>query len=150
MLDTRLRNQKLIGSVLRRPRDVVAWLGAVQAQDYAGATWALALRGRELTAATIEQAFARGQILRTHVLRPTWHFVAPADMRWMQALTAPRVQTIVRAYGRRLGLDARTFIRARGLIERALEGGHHLTRAELGDALIRGRIPLRASGWRCW
>ena len=142
MLDTRLRNQKLIGSELRRPRDVVAWLGAVQAQDYAGATWALALRARELTASTIEQAFARGQILRTHLLRPTWHFVAPADLRWMQALTGPRVQRMVRGYGRRLGLDARTFVRARGIIERALEGERHLTRLELAAALTRARIPV--------
>ena len=140
MLETRLDNQRLTQTTFRRPEQVVSWLGAVQAQDYAGATWGLALRARGLTAATIERAFATGRLLRTHVLRPTWHFVTPDDIRWMQALTGPRVQAIVRSHGRRLGLTAKTFTRARTLIERALEGGRHLTRDELAEALARGRI----------
>jgi hypothetical protein len=91
LIRQRLRNQKLVGSALRQPSEVVAWLGAVQAQDYAGAKWALSQRAKGLTDAAVDQAFAAGAILRTHVLRPTWHFVTPADIRWMLALTAPRV-----------------------------------------------------------
>ncbi len=87
----RLLNQKLVRSDLRKPVEIVSWLGAVQSQDYAGAKWALALRAPALTDADVDRAFDRGDILRTHILRPTWHFVAPEDIRWMLALTAPRV-----------------------------------------------------------
>ena len=77
----RLRNQRLVRSAFRKPGDVVAWLGAVQAQDYSGAKWALGMRATGVTDADVELAFAAGAILRTHVLRPTWHFVTPADIR---------------------------------------------------------------------
>lgn len=68
---------------------VVGWLGAVQSQDYAGAKWSLAQSMRSTGDAALEDEFARGAILRTHMLRPTWHFVLPEDIRWMQALTSP-------------------------------------------------------------
>lgn len=71
----RLRNQLLSHSNLSEPSAVVAWLGAVQAQDYAGAKWALAQRALGLTDPAIDQAFNEGRILRMHILRPTWHFV---------------------------------------------------------------------------
>ncbi len=87
-LAARLRHQRLIDSPNRTPQQVVSWLGAVQAQDYPGAAWALALRAATLTFAAVDAALAAGRILRTHVLRPTWHLVAPADIRWMLALTA--------------------------------------------------------------
>ncbi len=79
----RLLNQKLVRSDLKKPVEIVSWLGAVQSQDYAGAKWALALRAPALTDADVDRAFDRGDILRTHILRPTWHFVAPKDIRWM-------------------------------------------------------------------
>src|SRR3712207_4237247 len=87
----RLHNQQLDQTKFHTPSDVVAWFGAVQAQEYAGAKWALGLRLHGVTDADIEQAFVHGTILRTHVLRPTWHFVTPADIRWLLDLTAPRV-----------------------------------------------------------
>ena len=140
LLQERLRNQKLVGSTLREPADVVSWLGAVQAQDYIGAVWALTMRGRDLSEAAIEQAFIDGRILRTHVLRPTWHFITPAEIRWMLALTAPRLHAVNSTYGRKLGVDARMFTRARQLMESALEGGKHLTRSELCDVMKRRRL----------
>ena len=140
LLPERLRNQKLVASDCRTAEQVVAHLGAVQAQDYTGAVWALGLRAPGLVEADIEASFTAGRILRTHVLRPTWHFVAPADIRWMLELTAPQVQTRMRPYDKRLELDGRVYARARTLIERALEGGGHLTREELSIALRRGRL----------
>src|SRR5262245_8709805 len=91
IVQRRLLNQHLVGSSFEKPEEVVSWLGAVQAQEYAGAKWAVAQRTSGLTEAAIEHALAEGAILRTHVLRPTWHFVTPADIRWLLALTAPRV-----------------------------------------------------------
>ena len=144
MLATRLRNQRLVRSSFRRPEDVVAWLGAVQAQDYAGAAWGVAQRARSLTVAAIDRACDDGRILRTHVLRPTWHFVAPGDLRWMQALSAPRLRRLLATYDRRLEIDARLIARARRIVETALAGGRSLTREALADELRRrGRIDAR-------
>ncbi len=105
----RLRNQRLSGGRFANPEEVVSWLGAVQAQEYGHAKWALGLRMQRAADAQIEAAFSDGRVLRTHVMRPTWHFVAPADIRWMLALTAPRVSTAMAPYNRRLELDAAVF-----------------------------------------
>src|ERR1700752_5408246 len=87
----RLDNQRLLSSQFRKAVEVVRWLGAVQAEDFHAAKWALALRMRQATEASLEEAFNNGEIVRTHVMRPTWHFVAPEDIRWLLQLTAPRV-----------------------------------------------------------
>jgi hypothetical protein len=110
-------------------------LGAVQAQDYVGAKWALALRMKKPTDASIEGSMTRGDIIRTHVLRPTWHFVTPSDLRWMLALTGPRVSQRMKTYNTTMGLDAATFARSNDTIARSLEGGRHLTRQELATAI---------------
>jgi hypothetical protein len=140
LLAARLLNQRLLGSKLRSPAEVVAWLGAVQAQDYAGAKWAIGLRGAGIADADVERAFDRAEILRTHVLRPTWHFVTPQDIRWMLALTGPRVRAACASRFRELGLDGRTLARATTTLDRALQDGRHLTRAEIAAVLRRARI----------
>src|SRR5262245_38086902 len=94
----RLCNRRLSGGGLKTPEDVVSWMGAVQAQQYTEAKWALALRMRRGSNEAIERALNSGTILRTHVMRPTWHFVAAADIRWMLSLTAPRVSARMRSY----------------------------------------------------
>jgi hypothetical protein len=146
LVSARLRNQKLTRTGLRTPEEVVAWLGAVQAQEYPGARWALGQRAKGLTDAAVEQAFDAGRILRTHVMRPTWHFVTPADIRWLLTLTAPRVHAVSAYYYRRLELDATVLRRSRAIFERALGGGTFLTRTELAAALAGGGI--EASGQR--
>ena len=135
----RLTNQRLLRSEFRDAPAAVAWLGAVQAQDFAGARWSLGQRTTACTDADIERAFNDGAILRTHVLRPTWHFVTPADIGWLLTLTAPRVQQSNAHAYRRFELDVQTRSRARTLIARALEEGA-LTRAEVASALRRGGI----------
>lgn len=140
LLTERLCNQKLTRSDYRSAADVVRWLGAVQAQDYSGAKWALGQRATGVTDADVERAFDAGAILRTHVLRPTWHFVTPAAIRWMLALTAPRVRALMAYYDRKLELTPAIFARSHAVLERALRGGKHLTRAELASALARSRI----------
>src|SRR5688500_8666326 len=81
---------------------VIRTLGAVQAQDYPGAKWALVQRVAGATDAAIEALFTEGTMLRTPVLRPTWHFVAPEDVRWLLALTGPRVAAAMASYNRKL------------------------------------------------
>jgi hypothetical protein len=145
----RLHNQHIASALFEEPTDVVEWLGAVQAQDYAGARWAVGqrLRGPKSTDAAIERAFDEGDILRTHLMRPTWHFVTRADIRWMLALTAPRVNAGNAYYYRQLELDDATLARTNDLLAKALQGGKHLTRTELASALEQGGIaskdPLR-------
>ena len=140
----RLANQFLTRSGPKRASDVVRSLGAVQAQDYAGAKWALAQRTKGATDADVERELSDGTILRTHVLRPTWHFVAPTDIRWMLALTAPRVNAAMAYYDRQLGLDATHFRRSNDALVNALMGGNHLTRVELAAALERAGVRVRS------
>jgi hypothetical protein len=115
-------------------------MGAVQSQDYPGAKWALGQRTRGAADAAIDQAFAKGTILRTHVMRPTWHFVMPADIRWMLALTAPRVNATMAYYYRQAEVDEALVARSNAVFRKVLRGNKHLTRAELGQALQRARI----------
>jgi len=136
----RLANQRLLRSTVSDAPAVVAWLGAVQAQDFGGAKWSLGQRTTGVTAGEIDLAFNAGAILRTHLLRSTWHFVTPADIGWMLTLTAPRVQQALAHAFRQFELDSRTLSRARTLIAKALEGGASLTRAELASALRRGGV----------
>ena len=136
----RLHNQHLSRAGFETPDEVVKWFGAVQAQEYALAKWALGLRMQQATDEDLEQAFTEGIILRTHIMRPTWHFVTPEDIRWIQALTAPRVNVVNGSMYRQLELDERLFWRSNEVMVKALEGGKQLTRSELGLALEQAGI----------
>jgi hypothetical protein len=138
----RLHNQKLLSSRFEKPVDVVRWLGAVQAQDFNAAKWALALRMRKATDAAVEAAFNKGEILRTHVMRPTWHFVAPDDIRWLLQLTAPRVNLRAGPNYRKFELDASVFKRSNKIFTKALQGGKHLTRTILKSMLNAAGIDV--------
>ena len=138
----RLHNQLLSQTKFTQPSQVVAWLGAVQSQDYAGAKWAVAQRTKGLTDAAIEGAFAEGEILRTHVLRPTWHFVTPIDIRWMLALTAPRVRAAMAYMNSQLGLDTAIFKKSNTVLTKALQANKQLTRSELEIILQKAGIPV--------
>ena len=143
----RLANQHLVSPTLSEAAQVVRALGAVQSQDFGGAKWAIAQRTKGLTDSHIDDAFAKGAILRTHVLRPTWHFVLPEDARWMLALTAPRVMSAMAYHARSLELDAKVFRKSHAVIERALRDGKHLTRSELSAILGRAGVDV-SSGQR--
>lgn len=125
---------------------VARFLVASQAQDFAGAKWALGLRTAGDSDADVEAVFNRGEILRTHVLRPTWHFVPQEDLRWLLELTGPSVLAHAKYRLRQLDLDVRTLRKAADVMARALEGGNHLTRDELRAALHDAR--LRPDGQR--
>ncbi|HET9054890.1 MAG TPA: crosslink repair DNA glycosylase YcaQ family protein, partial [Cyclobacteriaceae bacterium] len=140
ILHLRLQNQQLLNPSFKKPEELVNWMGAVQAQDYAGAKWAVGLRTHPATDDRIEQAINDGKIIRTHVLRPTWHLVHPTDVRWMLALTAPRIHAF-NAFGyRKMELTDTIFKRAHKTIINALQGGKQLTRTELAAALRQAKI----------
>jgi hypothetical protein len=120
----RLRNQWIDAPQSGTAADVVDYLVAVQAQDFANSKWGLGLRLRRAVEADVQQAYDNGEILRTHLLRPTWHYVAPRDIRWLLMLTAPRVLALSAGPYRRAGLDAATF--TPGVLEKSLHGGQYL------------------------
>jgi hypothetical protein len=146
MIAARLRSQRLAAPGWTSAADVVAWMGAVQAQEYGPSRWGLAQRMVAGTAdSLLVRAVEEGTLLRTHVLRPTWHYVTRDDIRWMLELTAPHVRRSMAAYMRQLGIDDAMLRRTRPMIEKSLGGGRFLTRAELGEGLARGRVPLKGT-----
>jgi hypothetical protein len=142
----RLSAQRLTGEPFSSAAEAVGWLGAVQSQDYAGAKWALGQRTLGVDDADLDRLFEEGAILRTHVMRPTWHFVLPADIRWLLNLTASRVKAILAPYDRRLEIDPPLLARSHAVLESALMDHRHLTRTELAGGLEAAGIP--ASGQR--
>lgn len=139
VLAARLRNQHLARPSLPAA-ELVSSMAAMQAQDYAGATWALGVRVPGATASAIESALEAGAIVRTHPMRGTHHFVARDDIRWMLALLAPRGLARTQPRWRALALDAATLRTATRALSRALEGGKHLVRDEVAAVLRRARI----------
>jgi hypothetical protein len=133
----RMHNVRLSGTPFEDPEEVVRWFGAVQSQDYGPAKWSIGQRTSVLTDAAMDRLFAEGAILRTHVLRPTWHFILPEDIRWMLDLTAPRVQAINGHMYRQLELDDALRQKATSLLAGALRSGNRLTRGEL-EAVLTG------------
>jgi hypothetical protein len=136
ILHQRLHNQGLVHTRFKNPHDVVENLCAVQAQDFSGAKWGVGLRLKSANDETITEAFNDGRILRTHVMRPTWHFVSPKDIRWMLELTGPRVKKIMNAYNNQLGLSESTFEKGKKVIEKALKTHTFLTRQELKKEFV--------------
>ncbi len=142
----RLHSQLLARNPAATAHEVVAHLGAVQAQDYLGALWAGGLRMRAAVEGDVERALAEREIVRCWPMRGTLHFVAAEDARWMLELLAPRVLARHRARLQRdFELDPRTLRRSHTLIERAMQGGNALTRPELYATLEKAGISTTAS-----
>lgn len=140
MLRRRIVGQHLRTDPCASAAEVVADLVCVQSQEYSHAFWSLGLRCLAPTFAEIRRQFDDGQFLRTHILRPTWHFVTPADIRAVLAVTSPRVHRRNAGRYRELGLDAGTLSRSVEVIAAALVGNHYRTRRELGQELERRGI----------
>ncbi len=127
----RLYNQAIEPAFPATPKEIVSRMGAMQAQDYAMAKWAVGKRMASATDEKVEEAVNDGDIIRTHLLRPTWHFVSSADIYWMLALTAPRIKASMKARNRELELTQGVLTICFDLIEKAMAGGKHLTREQL-------------------
>ena len=142
----RMLAQQIANPELKTAPEMVAYFGAIQGQEYAQTRWSLGLRMPHLTDADIEKDLNEGRILRTHILRPTWHFVAPEDIRWMLMLTGPRVEAINAYMYRKMELDNTTFNQCNTIMQRALEGGKQMTREALSQEFLKNNI--RADGTR--
>jgi hypothetical protein len=131
----RLHSHLLTAHELKKPKDVVSWMGAMQAQTYPMAKWAIGVRLPGSTDSMIEQAINKGEIIRTHILRPTWHFVSSDDIHWMLELTAPRIKAIVLNYNKSIGEDETLLNKMLSPVEKILTKENHLTRQEIGERL---------------
>lgn len=141
----RLVSQQLVSSSCTSAAQVVQHMGAMQAQDYEMAKWAIGIRWPGGTEQLVDEAIRRGDIVRTHLLRPTWHFVAASDIYWLLDLTAPHVSKLVAGRNRELGLADTTLRQSNTLIEQALAAHTYLTREELMGWLQRAGIQTDAS-----
>lgn len=140
-----IANIRLASQLISKPqfdtvKDIVGWMGAMQAQDYAMVKWAVGLRHPDADSLEIERAISDGEIIRTHLLRPTWHLVSADDIHWMLELTAARIRAGMKSRHRVLGLTESLLERSSETIARALEG-KQLNREELISELEKAGIP---------
>lgn len=138
----RLQNQQLLNPLFCQPKELVSWLGAMQAQNYPMVKWAVGMRLKSATIQTVEKALRDGEILRTHVMRPTWHLVAAEDIRWMLKLSARRVIAANESYakGHDLEISEELYTKSHNLLEKILCGKKSLTRQEIAEHFNRSGI----------
>jgi hypothetical protein len=142
---SRLRYHNITEHQFPDAQPLIEYMGAVQAQDYPMAKWAIGVRLPSATNASVEAALDAGKLVRTHVLRPTWHIVSGRDVRWMLALTGQHIKSSSFSRDRDLGIDAALYARTNDLIAKALEGRKNLTRAEVMTAIEKGGVETNAS-----
>jgi len=139
----RLTTQRINNERLSTPADIVTWMGAMQAQDYKQALWAIGARLKSGTIADVEAAIERGEILRTWPMRGTIHFVPREDARWMLDLCASRIVKSTKGRREQLGLDADTLARSIEIIQNALVGQNRLERQDLLRVLEDAGISMQ-------
>ena len=127
----RLTNQQITSTSFKTVKELVGWMSAMQAQDYNQAKWAIGVRLPHLTETQIETSFNNGEIIRTHLMRPTWHFVSSDDIYWMLELTAPQIKSAAKSRNRDLELTEVILKRSQDILVKVLEGNKSLTREEL-------------------
>jgi hypothetical protein len=143
ILRIRLHNQQLSGANFKTPKEVVSWMGVMQAQEYVISKWAIGIRLPQSTEKRIDKSLDKGEILRTHLLRPTWHYVAAEDIHWMLVLSAPQQKAAMKFREKFLGLTPATYNKSNKIIEKVLSTGEHLTRKELVAILEKEKIDAK-------
>ncbi|MEO5098805.1 winged helix DNA-binding domain-containing protein, partial [Bacteroides thetaiotaomicron] len=138
----RLLNQQLLNPLFREPKELVSWMGAMQAQNYSIVKWAVGMRLKSATIQAVEKALHEGEILRTHVMRPTWHLVAAEDIRWMLKLSAQRIISANDSFAKGYDLDIpnELYTKAHDLLEKILCGKKSLTKQEIAEHFNRSGI----------
>ncbi len=150
---TRLISQNIGEKSLKTCKEVVRWMGAMQAQDFGMSKWAIGVRLPNPTENEITRAINSGEILRTHLLRPTWHYVSNDDIYWMLALTAPQIKPAFKSRHSDLGITKEILKKSYEVLEKALRDGTHLTREEAITELAKVKIATdqnRASHLFAW
>jgi hypothetical protein len=139
----RLISQHIGGTELKSPAALVSHMGAMQAQDFNMVKWAIGARIPGVSEEQIDKAFNSGALIRTHLMRPTWHLIVPEDVSWLLELTAPRIKSAARSRHKQLEIDDKLVAKSNALIGKALAGNKHMTRDELMDVLENAGIKAR-------
>jgi hypothetical protein len=140
IINYRLFNHQIAETSFTQPEDIISYYGAMQSQDWAMAKWALGLRLPHLNEKDVEEKFNAGKILRTHIMRPTWHFVSPKDIRWIQQLTSHRVHQAIKLHFGKFDITPKLLSKTESIITKALEGKNYLTREELNAHFAKNKI----------
>jgi hypothetical protein len=138
--NTRLVSQRIAATKFRFAKETLEWMGAMQAQDFNMSKWGIGLRSLKSTEENIDAAIDSGEIIRTHILRPTWHFVSANDINWMIELTAPRILAAQKSRNKQLELTEKIFKKSNSIIEKLVRDGRHATRKEIVSALNKAKI----------
>lgn len=142
LIQLRLANQRLTSAEFETCADVVGHFGAMQSQDYPMAKWAVGIRMRNATEEDVENSVNSGEIIRTHILRPTWHFVSRKDIRWMMALSAPNVKKATQYVDKQVGLTDEVFKKAWKIMAAELEREDNLTKEDFIARLTKKKIDV--------
>ena len=137
---TRLINQKIASTEYKSPSEIVSWMGAMQAQDYSMAKWAIGSRLKGSTDIKVESSYNKGEILRIHLLRPTWHFVSADDIYWMLQLSSTKIKSSLKSRHAQLELSDPIIAKTTNIIEKALLKETYLTREELAKEFSKAAI----------
>lgn len=138
--EIRLVNQQLADPKIKSAVEMVEWFAAMQGQEYAQTKWGLGLRLPHLNDSDIETDLNEGRILRTHLLRPTWHFVSANDIHWLLRLTAPRVHAANAHMYRKFNLESTFLNKCCDILIKILEGGKHIDRNSINNELRKNKI----------
>ena len=133
LLQIRLQRQQISEAKFGGVKELVHWMGAMQAQDYVMAKWAIGIRIPGSTDNIVESALNEGNIIRTHLMRPTWHLVSADDIYWMLELTAPQIKTSLKSRHKQLEITESVVTKSKNIFLNALSKNGHQTR----DLLIK-------------
>lgn len=136
----RLFSQQIAGTKFKSVKEIVGWMGAMQAQDYIMCKWAVGVRLPNSTDKLAESAIDNGEVIRTHLLRPTWHLVSSDDIYWMLELTAPQIKAVVKFRDKALELTEKIYTKSNNILEKLLRDGHSLLRDELKAHFEKAKI----------
>jgi hypothetical protein len=148
--NARLRSQKVETTEFSTAREIVSWMGAMQAQDYSMAKWAIGSRLSDPSDQRIESSIDKGEIIRIHVLRPTWHFVSSDDVYWMLELSAHKIKSSFKSRHKELGLTDSIITKTAGIIEKTMANGKSSTRDELAKRYFTSRCPATLEDFVWW
>ena len=136
----RIRSQGIGSAEFKSASDILARMGAMQGQDFSMAKWALGVRMADSTNEEIEASFNSGDIIRTHLMRPTWHLVSAQDVHWILELTSPRIKSSLGPREKDLELSEPLFRRSNRIIEKLISGGPCFTREDFTREFKKAKI----------
>jgi hypothetical protein len=141
----RLISQNITEHEFKTVKEIVSGMAAIQAQDYSMAKWAISTRLTGVTDKVIGSSIDKGEIIRIHVLRPTWHFIAADDVYWMLQLSSSKIKASLRSRHNQLGLTASVTAKAIDIIQKKITNGLSLTREELANEFHKAKIKTEAN-----